>query len=336
VRCRRLAVTVLQGVDTMRVVVVTNMYPSERRPWWGIFVRDQVEDLRCLGVDVELLAFNGWESRLAYLRGARDLRRLVSRGGVDLVHAHYGLSGAVAVTQRRASVVTTFHGSDCDGDERWQVAVSWLVARRSTPIFVSGHLADRLGINDAAVVPAAVDIDLFRPSDRAVARRALGWSLEAKYALLPGSRADGPKRADLFDAAVAHARASVPGLLGASLDGLSRKGVVHAMNAADVTVMTSDNEGSPVAVKESLACCTPVVSVPVGDVPALLNGLPGCSTVARDPRGLGEALVAAMEAGRSSELRLRAERYSRARIAGQIVDVYRKVLEGGRGRRTRP
>jgi glycosyltransferase involved in cell wall biosynthesis len=252
---------------------------------------------------------------------------VVVSGRVDLVHAHYGLSGAVAVTQRRAPVMTTFHGSDCSGEVPWQSAVSWVVARLSTPVFVSRNLADRLGIHDAAVVPAAVDTELFRPSDRAAARRALGWSESAKYALLPGSRANTLKRADLFDAAIAHARKSVPELREASIEGLSRSEVVNGMNAADVTVMTSDNEGSPVTLRESLACCTPVVSVPVGDAAALLAELPGCSIVARDPRELGDALVASIEAGRPRELRLRAEQYSRPKIARQVVDLYRQVLD---------
>jgi teichuronic acid biosynthesis glycosyltransferase TuaC len=317
----RKAATVSLPVDEMRVVVLTNMYPTERRPWFGVFVRDQVEDLRRLGIEVDLLSFDGAETRKNYFRAARDIRRLIAGGG---------LSGAVAITQRRVPVMTTFHGSDCSGEMPWQSAVSWVVARLSTPVFVSRHLAERLGVRDAAVVPAAVDTELFRPSDRAAARRALGWSQEAKYALLPGSRANTVKRADLFDAAVAHARQTVPDLRGASLEGLTREEVALVMNAADVTVMTSDNEGSPVTVKESLACCTPVVSAAVGDVPMLLAGLPGCSIADRSPHRLAEALVASIDAGRPPELRIRAEEYSRPRIAGRIVELYRKTLEGNK------
>ena len=42
----------------MRVLVVTNMYPSRERPWLGPFVRDQVEALRRRDdLEVELFAF---------------------------------------------------------------------------------------------------------------------------------------------------------------------------------------------------------------------------------------------------------------------------------------
>jgi glycosyltransferase involved in cell wall biosynthesis len=310
----------------MRVLVVTNMLPTARHPWYGIFVREQIDDLRDLGVDVSVLFVNGLESRLEYVRGIRRLRRTVRDGEVDLVHAHYGLTGAIALVQRRAPVVTTFHGSDANGEIPWQRAVSRLVARSSTPIFVSRSLAAGLGHERAAVIPAAVDLEAFRPLDRLEARRALGWPEAGTVALLPGSRSDPVKGAPLFDAALDHARRTLPDLRGASLEGLPREQVALTMNAVDVTVMTSRSEGSPVAVKESLACLTPVVSVRVGDLEELLAGLPGCAIVPRDSSRIGEALVAAVDAGRPSELREGVARFSRPVIAQQVVDLYRDVL----------
>ena len=91
-----------------------------------------------------------------------------------------------------------------------------------------------------------------------------------RYVLLPGSRANRRKRADLFDEAMAEARKHIPLLRGVTLEGMSRERAALALNAADVVLMTSDREGSPVAVRESLACMTPVVSVDVGDVAEVL------------------------------------------------------------------
>src|SRR5260370_33385977 len=52
------------------------------------------------------------------------------------------------------------------------------------------------------------------------------------------------------------------------------------MNACDAVVFTSQEEGSPNAVKEALACGLPVVSVAVADVPQRLQGIPGCEVCA--------------------------------------------------------
>jgi len=310
----------------MRVVVVTNMYPSPSEPQFGIFVKDQVDDLRLLGIDVEVVFFDGRQSWTRYAQAARKIQRLVREERFDLVHAHYGLSGAVALGQRRVPVVTTFHGSDVSGAIRWQAWISRLAARHSSPIFVSKEGARRLRRADAPVIPAGVDIELFRPVDRADARRKLGWSLGPRYLLFTSSPRTPLKRADLFRAVLQEAKADVPSLKGVYLEGYTREQTSFVMNAVDVTLMTSDWEGSPVTVRESLACQTPVVSVPVGDVPTTLAGLPGCGVAPRDPAALARAVLAALEAGRPRELRRRAELSSRQRTAKRVAQVYESTV----------
>jgi glycosyltransferase involved in cell wall biosynthesis len=93
--------------------------------------------------------------------------------------------------------------------------------------------------------------------------------------------------------------------------------------------MTSVFEGSPVAAKESLACMTPVVSVPVGDLPDLLAGLPGCAIAPRSAVALANAVLAALECGGDASLRRRAEQFSSVRVAEQIVALYRRVAKEG-------
>jgi glycosyltransferase involved in cell wall biosynthesis len=83
-------------------------------------------------------------------------------------------------------------------------------------------------------------------------------------------------------------------------------------------------------VREALACRTPVVSVDVGDVARLVEGLPGCRICPREPGALAAGIVAALEAGRPEELRARAEQFSPVRVAEQIVGAYERVLAARR------
>jgi len=227
-------------------------------------------------------------------------------------------------------VITTFHGSDYTGEIPWHTPVSWGVARRTTPIVVARAARLRLRRPDAPVIPAPVDTELFQPRDSAQARAELGWPENGHYILFPSDPGRPNKGADLFEAALAEARRSVPSLEPVYLKGYSRREVALVMNAVDVTLLTSRFEGSPVAVRESLACRTPVVAVPVGDVRETLDGLPGCAVTARAARPLATAIVAALEAGRSSELRERAELSSRNRTAERVLDVYRVTLKNSR------
>ena len=310
----------------MKVLCFTNMYPTEAEPWAGCFVRDLVEDVRALGTDVEVLAFDGRKRKRAYAEAGVMLRRALRGGRFDLVHAHYGLTGVVALGQRNVPTIVTFHGSDT-GTIPWQGWLSWFVARLTTPVFVSRDGARRLGCSNAVVIPAGVDVDLFQWRPAAEARRSLGWPEHGRLVLLPGARANPRKGAPLFDLTVRELRRRVPDVAPVSLEGFRRDQAADVMNAVDVTLMTSDFEGSPVSIKESLACMTPVVSVPVGDVPELLEGLPGCAVAPRDPTALAEAVLAAFDTGGDPALRRRAERLARHRIAERTVAVYESVLE---------
>jgi Glycosyltransferase Family 4/Glycosyl transferases group 1 len=317
-----------RGDHGIRVMVLTNMYPTATEPHLGCFVKDQVDDLRRLGVEVSVLAFDGRSHKHRYLTMAPRLRQALRHDRYDLVHAHYGLSGVTASLQLATPVVTTFHGSDAQVP--WQRKLSQLVARRTQPIAVAPVVAVNLRVRDAPVIPCAVDLDLFGPLDRAAARRALGWPVAGPCVLFPGDRSDRTKvtnkRVDVFDAMIDRLRRSEVGVVPASLDGLSRKQVALAMNAADVVVITSMWEGAPVVAKESLACQTPVVSVAVGDVSTAIAGLPGCAIVRRDPEALARAVKRALRVGRDPRLREAMHGYGREPIAERVLQVYRRLL----------
>lgn len=308
----------------MRVLCLTNMYPSPEEPSIGSFVRDQVDDLRDLGVDVDVLAFDGRVRRSNYARAAAQLRARLRRDSFDLVHAHYGLTGAVSLAQRRVPVVTTFHGSDV-GYIPWQARVSWLVARATTPIFVARLHAELVGMATAWVIPAGVSLAEFRTMPRGEARRRLGWPETGTRVLLPGARANVRKGAPLFDAVVDALRAD-GAVTAVALEGFEREQVCDVLNAVDVVLVTSLWEGSPVTVKEALACGTPVVSVAVGDVPQMLEGLPGCSCHPRDPDSLADGVRAALRSTDRESLRRRASAYDRPTLARRVVQVYESVL----------
>src|SRR6185503_20782686 len=76
-------------IHAVKVMVVTNMYPSAERPHWGAFVRSQVESLSALGVENVVYEIEGWKSTARYAHAMRELPVLARRAGADLVHAHY-------------------------------------------------------------------------------------------------------------------------------------------------------------------------------------------------------------------------------------------------------
>jgi glycosyltransferase involved in cell wall biosynthesis len=70
-----------------------------------------------------------------------------------------------------------------------------------------------------------------------------------------------------------------------------RRDVADVLAALDVAVLSSDREGSPLAVMEAMAAGKPVVATRVGGVPDLIeDGTHGLLVPPRDPRALAAAL----------------------------------------------
>ena len=114
----------------MRILTLTNMYPTEADPTFGTFVGDQVAALR-VPPRVErcdVLFVAGRASRWNYARAFGQLRHALRANPVDVIHAHYGLTGAIATSQRRVPAVVTYHTGDLELT-RWQRAVSRLAYR---------------------------------------------------------------------------------------------------------------------------------------------------------------------------------------------------------------
>jgi glycosyltransferase involved in cell wall biosynthesis len=282
---------------------------------------------------------NGRESRWNYFRALGEVGRRVRAKRYDLIHAHVGLAGLVARCQFRVPVLVTFHGHDVTGEVKrsgritllgrfFQVS-SFILARLVSGIIVQTRdMRSALGVKSARVIPCGIDPDLFRPVDLREARRKLGLDLEKKYVLFPYNPAEERKRYDVVEAAVARARKQVPELEILRALGVPNDRMPFFMNAADVFVLASVSEGSPVAVKEALATNLPVITVDVGDTADLLEGTEGNYLVPRDVEAMAEKVVEVCRRGaRSNSRESIVRRQSLERIAEQIVDLYASILK---------
>ena len=322
---------------SLRVLVVTNLWPSETDPGYGSFVKAQMESLRPLGVDYDVVFIDGRRSRWNYLRAIPELRRRLAQNRYDLIHAHFGLSGWVARCQWRVPVVVSFMGDDVLGRPRrsgqitlygrFLQASSWILARRVAAVIVkSREMKTRLDLDSAHVIPNGVDLNLFQPMEQAEARRALGLEAGKKFVLFPYDPAEVRKRYDLVEAAVSRARHEFPELEILHARGVPRERMPLYMNAADVLVLASLFEGSPNAVKEAMAVNLPVVTVEVGDTADLIGPTEGCYLVPRDAEAIAARIVEVCQRGARTAGREWIARLSMERVARQIVDLYQTVV----------
>jgi glycosyltransferase involved in cell wall biosynthesis len=314
----------------VRVLVVTNITPDPGNPSRGVFVRDQVAALRRAGVEVELLSFP--RGKRNYPRAVPQIRRRL-REGFDLVHAHYGLAGWCASLAGARPLIVTFHGTDVRHPtvgrlSRRLVRRLDLVAGASRALFAPE--AERPGLpkrpGATAVLPCGADLNRFRPSPRAEARRRLGLDPEGRYLLFPAATFRPEKR---YDRAVEVGR-----LAGAELltgGAIEAERMPDWVNAANAVLVTSQNEGFGLVAVEALACDVPVLSTPVGVARALLHGVEGCLAEPFDPGRWAELARGHLDspdprvAGRQ-----RARWFSAELMAQRALVAYREVLDSGR------
>lgn len=91
--------------------------------------------------------------------------------------------------------------------------------------------------------------------------------------------------------------------------------------------MTSFTEGSPQFIKEAMACGCPIVSVNVGDVADVIDGVDGCYIAERDSVLIASLLQKAINDNKRTNGRVRIELlgFTNRLIANQIIDLYKKI-----------
>ncbi len=290
----------------MRILLVSQMYPSAAEPDFGVFVRDLERELGSFGHEVERAVLDtrsGGPQR--HLRLAWRTFRAARRFRPEVVYAHFlvptGLWGALLT---RAPLVVTAHGQDVAnvGSIPGVRAATRLVVRRAhTVIAVSGYLR---GLLEARVpetrgkletIDCGVDLERFRPLPRsagvAPAFLCVG-SLSARKNVVRLGRAferlgvgtltfvgDGPLRGEL------------EGRPGVRLTGsVEHDRIPQHLAAADVLCQPSLVEPWGQSLLEALACCRSVVATRVGGPPEFVPPEGGVLVDPLDEDALVEAL----------------------------------------------
>jgi glycosyltransferase involved in cell wall biosynthesis len=307
------------------MLVVTNMYPDEEHPDFGTFVQEQVEGLRLRNLDVDVIVVGGKRRKSSYVEGTRRFWRQIRSQRYDLIHAHYVFSGVVARLQRRHPLVVSFHGAgEMVG---WVGLLCKLLAPLADAVTVTSpqHKA-QLGRKDAYIIPCGVDLDLFAPIGREEACQRLGLSPNGKRVLFVGILRP-EKRLDVIQAAVDILRSHDSRVELIVATGWPHERIPLFMNACDALALASDYEGSPVVIKEAMACNLPIVSVDVGDVAQVIQGTDGCYLCQRDPVDMAQKLGLALERGQRTDGRGVIQKLGLETTLDKLVQLYTQLWE---------
>ena len=285
------------------------MYPSPDAPWEGTFVEQQVEGLRRIGVEVDVLfAERRREGMRVYGKLSSRIKEHIARISPELVHAMYGGVMAEIVTRvvRDRPVIVSLCGSDLMGEvfspplRRMAAAIGVLASKRAAKradgvIVKAANLRDVLprsvSRRKVRVIPNGVDQLRFRPLNREQCRAQLGWQESTFHVLFPSDPSDEVKRPRLAQAALEQLDTQRVRTELHYLSGVAHENVPVWLNAANALLITSSHEGSPNSLKEALACNVPVVSIDVGDARERLAGVEGCHVAEPRPASIADKLL---------------------------------------------
>ena len=307
------------------------MYPCPDMPAFGTFIRNQVENVRQQGVDIDVLFFNGRKSRLNYLWAfPRLYARLLTRR-YDLIHANYVFSGVVARAQFLYPVVLTHTGAQVFRGKQAPLC-RWISGLVDRVIVRSQEMKEKLGCQAAEIIPAGVNMDLFKPLPQRECRESLKLPMNKKLILWAGEYFRPEKRFDIVQKAVPLVQQKIPEAELVLATGLPQHLVPVYMNACDVLLLVSDAEGSPNVVKEAMACNLPIVSVPAGDVSDVIANTDGCFLCSQDPQDVAGKLVSALAWGKRTNGREKIGHLEIGYISQRIISLYQDLLAKKRGR----
>ena len=261
----------------MRVLVVTNMFPTTETPYYGIFVSEQIKAIekRFPEVKYDIYFIDGRKGMKEYLRSIWGVNKKIRKGKYDIVHIHYGLSGMFLLSPMRTYVPTllTLHGSDImpkSGTGFLCHYISHKAVELSDMVITLNEEMDGIvkKMNPHSfIIPCSVDTDLFKPLYRKVNDGKV-------HIVFSSNRERKVKDYPLFKSTVQVLQDKYGiDCVEHELKNLTRKQVSQLYSDSDILLMTSISEGSPQVVKEAMACNLPCVSTNVGDVEVLLSGV---------------------------------------------------------------
>jgi glycosyltransferase involved in cell wall biosynthesis len=342
----------------VRILLVTQMWPSEAHPDLGSFLVPLTRELEALGHEVEVASISrrgGPPTK--YVRLTAEARTAARRIDPDVVFAHFlfpaGATGAAAARVTGAPLVVMAHGQDVANLGRIPgvtAATRWVLGRAAGVIANSQWLADRLtaqipvAADKLEIADCGVDLDAFSPRPAGAARRELGWDGDGPAFLCVGSLIERKNVVRLSDAFARLGRGRLAfvgdGPLRQALEGrpavrisgrIPQAEVPRWIAACDVLCQPSAIEPFGQAALEGMAMERSVIATTVGGPPEFVTQEAG---VLVDPEDT-DAIAAALERAASlpspnADARAAAVKHDVRRQAAKMAAVLERAVSGRR------
>ncbi|NPE28450.1 glycosyltransferase [Methanococcoides sp. SA1] len=296
----------------------------------------------------------------------RVVDQAIMRGGIkfDLVHSHFtwsaGYVGAKLKEKYGVPFIVTAHGYDIYElpfkDDQWKNNIEYVLNSADYRVTVSNSNLECIKKLDVStpvkIIPNGFRNDLFYPRDPEECRKILNLPIDKKIILTVGNLAEVKRHIDLIDAMaqVVKHREDVlciivgTGELETKLDkqikdlglgeyvklagGKPHDEIPLWMNACDVFVLPSLNEGNPTVMFECLGCGKPFIGTKVGGIPEIIISEDyGLLIEPEKPDDLAEMILSGISSVWDyDKIKLYSRKFTWENITKRTLDVYENVL----------
>ncbi len=320
----------------MKILHVIPYHPS---PSAFVFAKRQVSDLINEGHQCEIFFFNTKISPMLFIHQLISFQRKIKSFRPEIIHAHYGTYTAFfASLFHDVPLTVTFQGSDINHTtdvHPWREKLGKWMSRKAADkakeiICVSQKIFDLLpvGKEKSTIIPCGIDIRIFKPLQKVDCKKKLGLSNDTHYLFF---NANNPivKRLDIAEIVIQKLSQKH------KIELLTLNGNVHPddiplyLNASDALLLCSDSEGSPMVIKEALACQIPIVSVAVGDVKERIQGVDHCFIVPQNVDAITEKIKSIIDQNlkeTNGREKLIHDQLDSITIIHQIITLYKKAI----------
>lgn len=281
----------------------------------------------------------------------------------DLIHSHFlwsaGYVGAKLKEKFNVPFIATAHGYDIYDlpfrDDDWKEKIKCVLDAADYIITVSRtnlECLNKLGIKTPVkVIPNGFNSNLFFPRDSKECRKTLNLPLDKKIILTVGSLSREKGHQYLIEAmreilmyrkeilCVIIGEGELKNKLAKQIKkagmknhvklagGRSHNEIPIWINACDIFVLPSLNEGNPAVMFECLGCGKPFVGTKVGGIPEIITSESyGLLCEPKNPKELSEEIQIALDKEWNyNKIRMYAERFTWLKISSDIMNIYDEV-----------